>query len=614
MKQYQQTYVRLSAVLGTLMVCVFGVSAQGEGAFEGVPYDQLVAATCEAKTDLMREWGFERLEITMQDLAVWSDVQGIYGKRYIDDLMDRIRNREDETKLMLIFESGARDWLLTRLTAAKASRDSNFDPSVIEEDLDVYRQDLLMVMAVNWIYEYSGRAQDLKDERVLSYYEENREHLYREPEQAQIRLIVLGVSEDADQASSEKARELGEKLRERIRSGEDMAALAEQYSTTIKPGSGGFIDFFSPGTFNPELEKAIFALSLGEISPVLTLEKGVYLIRREGNKPAAYRPLDEDLRESIREKLLEDDNKEFLEEMLVDIRSTCEVETHPETLLDKESKGQEAAFAVRVDQYALTAAEVLERAHALGRQKTLEHAESIVSDRVKALLLVRKAETLGLDTVKEYRDTMAVAREAALKKYYEKYLREKASSQALSEEDCRSYYKENLQVFVEPPQRRISMIFLPHAFPLNTPGKSAYEVGKARSESRKLASDLREKLLQGADFAEMARKYSKDPSASEGGDLGFVDDVQGNDNARLVAGAKDGEISDLICTNDGYAILQPNGRRPPRQIPYEECRERVHKDMKRLLEEKAVADVRDELLSQMEIRLNPEVFVLKDPE
>ena len=74
---------------------------------------------------------------------------------------------------------------------------------------------------------------------------------------------------------------------------------------------------------------------------------------------------------------------------------------------------------------------------------------------------------------------------------------------------------------------------------------------------------IRERLNQGANFAELAREYSEDPgSASRGGDLGFVSRGDLVKEFEEVAFAlKEGEISDIVQTQFGFHIIQLLERR-----------------------------------------------------
>lgn len=72
------------------------------------------------------------------------------------------------------------------------------------------------------------------------------------------------------------------------------------------------------------------------------------------------------------------------------------------------------------------------------------------------------------------------------------------------------------------------------------------------------AQNIRQQLLQGADFEEMAKKYSEDPgSALHGGELGFVrpgDFVPEYEKAAMKL--KAGEISKPVRSKFGYHIIQ----------------------------------------------------------
>ncbi len=70
--------------------------------------------------------------------------------------------------------------------------------------------------------------------------------------------------------------------------------------------------------------------------------------------------------------------------------------------------------------------------------------------------------------------------------------------------------------------------------------------------------NIQDQLKNGADFAEMARKYSEDPgSARNGGDLGFVSRGSLVKEFEEVAfSLKEGEISDIVQTQFGFHIIQ----------------------------------------------------------
>ncbi|MBF0470518.1 MAG: peptidylprolyl isomerase [Gammaproteobacteria bacterium] len=120
-------------------------------------------------------------------------------------------------------------------------------------------------------------------------------------------------------------------------------------------------------------------------------------------------------------------------------------------------------------------------------------------------------------------------------------------------------------------------------------------------------SQLREALIQGADFGTLARQYSTDPgSATKGGELGWAEpSTYVAEFRRYLQTLKEGEISPPFATEFGWHLLQPlqwrevdNSDSVARQQAYKA----LH--LRKLEEERGswLRQIRDE--SYVEIRLN----------
>jgi peptidyl-prolyl cis-trans isomerase SurA len=84
----------------------------------------------------------------------------------------------------------------------------------------------------------------------------------------------------------------------------------------------------------------------------------------------------------------------------------------------------------------------------------------------------------------------------------------------------------------------------------------------SESEAKRKLSNLRERIVNGADFAELARTNSDDGSAGNGGDLGWVypgDTVP--EFERAMNALKVGEISEPVQSPFGWHLIQLLGRR-----------------------------------------------------
>ncbi len=82
----------------------------------------------------------------------------------------------------------------------------------------------------------------------------------------------------------------------------------------------------------------------------------------------------------------------------------------------------------------------------------------------------------------------------------------------MSQSEETAYYQTHLNDFQQPEQVRLSEILVP--LPENATPEQVSQ-GEAK------ANEIKTKVLQGGDFADLAKKYSGGPSAAQGGDLGL---------------------------------------------------------------------------------------------
>ncbi|MDR1648538.1 MAG: peptidylprolyl isomerase [Zoogloeaceae bacterium] len=84
----------------------------------------------------------------------------------------------------------------------------------------------------------------------------------------------------------------------------------------------------------------------------------------------------------------------------------------------------------------------------------------------------------------------------------------------------------------------------------------------SETEARRRLADLRERIRHGEAFAELARLYSQDGSAANGGDLGWVnpgDTVP--EFERAMDALADGEVSEVVQSPFGFHLIKVERRR-----------------------------------------------------
>jgi peptidyl-prolyl cis-trans isomerase SurA len=87
------------------------------------------------------------------------------------------------------------------------------------------------------------------------------------------------------------------------------------------------------------------------------------------------------------------------------------------------------------------------------------------------------------------------------------------------------------------------------------------------------ATDLVARARGGADFAALAREFSKDPKAAEGGDWSWTDveSLRPEIKAAL-SGLSTGQVSDVIASGDQLYIVRLDESQPERVTPFGEVR------------------------------------------
>jgi peptidyl-prolyl cis-trans isomerase SurA len=126
--------------------------------------------------------------------------------------------------------------------------------------------------------------------------------------------------------------------------------------------------------------------------------------------------------------------------------------------------------------------------------------------------------------------------------------REVGSHINIPNDEVKKYYDAHPQEFTRPEQVKISEIFL------STEGKSPEEIESVQ----KKAEDLRNRVIKGDDFNEIAKRYSEGSTAKDqGGDLGtFKRGALAPQLEDVVFKMEKGQITEVIQTKTGFEVLK----------------------------------------------------------
>jgi parvulin-like peptidyl-prolyl isomerase len=141
----------------------------------------------------------------------------------------------------------------------------------------------------------------------------------------------------------------------------------------------------------------------------------------------------------------------------------------------------------------------------------------------------------------------------------------------ITPEKVKNYYMVNEAKYSKPEEFRARHILLKV-----DPSSTQEERAKIRAR----AENILKKIKKGANFEELARNESDDLTKIKGGDLGYFHSGQTVEEFEVaLKKLKVGNVSNVVESIYGYHIIQLTERRAPRQIPFEEIKDKISKDL-----------------------------------
>jgi len=176
----------------------------------------------------------------------------------------------------------------------------------------------------------------------------------------------------------------------------------------------------------------------------------------------------------------------------------------------------------------------------------------------------------------------------------------------VSPEAVREYYESHPDSFRLPERCRVRALFI-----TKVPGDPvATERERARSER------LREAVLAGADFSELARKHSELAAARDrGGEMGWMaPGAKGSQGWEFLRELEIGGTSDIVETGRGFWLAQVLDRRPPEHTSLEEAEEDIRESLVGIRLNEMFAESLEELKGSVSIERRFDLLAFPEPE
>jgi len=185
----------------------------------------------------------------------------------------------------------------------------------------------------------------VSDADTRKYYEDNKETLFKVPDQVKVSHILIkfnvAAGETVTDAVKAEAKKKIDDVASQLKNGADFTEMATKYSEdTASVPAGGDIGFISAGQTVPEFETAAFALEIGKISDVVETTYGYHILKVTEKKVSYVQTFDE-VKDTIKSYLLSNKQMEEWQKFvysLVDASKVVYTTVLKGTLLDRQAR------------------------------------------------------------------------------------------------------------------------------------------------------------------------------------------------------------------------------------------------------------------------------------
>lgn len=249
-----------------------------------------------------------------------------------------------------------------------------------------------------------------------------------------------------------------------------------------------------------------------------------------------------------------------------------------------------AKTLAKVGDWSITLDEFNERVQALKKvlkdfdEKAPGAKEMVLQELIRQQLLVYEAKQEKIDQLKEVKAAVSDFENTMMVQEYANRL---VQDMHVSQQEAKDYYAANPDQFVMPVEKQLREI-----------------VVSTESE----AKDILVRILQNADFAQMAKERSKGKSAAEGGDLGFLMQAPFPQMQKEIESLNKGEVSRVFNGPDGFYIVKVENIRGGEKKSFDEVKEQLAKWLLLKKQQDAVLQKIGEIANKVKVQVNADLL------
>lgn len=238
-----------------------------------------------------------------------------YGEETLQQLIERELLLAEAHRLQLQAEPKVIEEKLARLEQQYAGSEEWRKQR--EQLLPLLRQRIGENRRLELLRQRTRQVAEPDNREVLAYYQQHPDK-FTTPERIRVSLILLGVTADAGAERWQASREEAARLIEKLKGGADFSELAHIHSTDSSAEQGGDMGYIHKGMLAIGAQQAIDRLSVGGVTPPVTLLEGIGIFRLDERINPQLNPFEEvapRARELLKKTQVENAMKSLIERL-----------------------------------------------------------------------------------------------------------------------------------------------------------------------------------------------------------------------------------------------------------------------------------------------------------
>jgi parvulin-like peptidyl-prolyl isomerase len=488
----------------------------------------------------------------------------------------------------------ARKMAYDRLLAKMAEKTGYDKSSTVQAKLNDVKKDLLKQF---YIQRTIVDKIQVTDAEVQNRYQEKLKTTFTLPEQWTFRYLFIDSRKWDTDSANPGTYSRATHIFSLVEKSTSFSELAKQYSDSEKAKeNGGLVGPMEIGNLNPAIVSTLHTLSPGQVSGLFKIPIGYQILQLVNYTPSSIMPF-ENVKRDIKDNMQSEKTEQAVNAFMNKIISEQSIQRHFDQLTKPEIPPDTIIIESKMTTLRYSDVESLVKMHFPRRFKiSPNEIEDILNEYVIREPIAQMALQAGIQNDPEYIRLLNLHRGDVYASCME--LEEVNKNIHPTEADYREYYK------IHGRQYTSSLEYLCREIRVPVVSGNNLNPAQAKDAALHKAEELRQRIIKGEKFEDLAKQYSTGLTAKNGGQLDWINQFEGGTiYYQALQNLKPGEMSKPIPGPKYVLLLQLQKTRVPEIPPYDSIAFKLKRDYTFMRVGQEVNKLEEKLLKQAHFKI-----------